>query len=222
MNRAEGELTNTLKNKYIMSKNFFLFISIVFLSLTVSAQKYAYVDTDYILASIPEYSAAKKELSSISVKWQKEIETKIAEVDKMYNDFQVEKILLTEEMRIKREADILKKETEVKELQMKRFGADGDLFKKQQELIKPIQDKVYNAIMELAESKGIGMVFDKTETTTVIYSQAKYNISDDVIRQMGYVPGSNEVDEDVKDEDETDPNNNTNSDNKNDPDKKNK
>ncbi len=182
--------------------------------LTLSAQKYAYVDTDYILNNIPEYSAAKKELNSISVKWQKEIEEKIAEVDKMYNDFQVEKILLTEDMRIKREEEIIKKEREVKDLQMKRFGADGDLFKKQQELIKPIQDKVYNAITELAESKGIGMVFDKSGSTTVIYSQAKYNISDDVIRQMGYVPGSNDVEEDVKDEEEGDLDNNDSKDNK--------
>jgi outer membrane protein len=189
-------------------KKFLLVIGFIFSALVVSAQKYSYVDTDYILANIPEYSAAKKELNSISVKWQKEIETKIAEVDKMYNDFQVEKILLTEDLRIKREEEIIKKEREVKDLQMKRFGTDGDLFKKQQELIKPIQDKVYNAIMELAESKGIGMVFDKAGTTTVIYSQAKYNISDDVIRQMGYVPGSNDVEDDVQDEEEGDLDNN--------------
>jgi outer membrane protein len=141
----------------------------------------------------------------------------------MYNDLQVEKILLTEDLRIKREEEIIKKEREVKDLQMKRFGADGDLFKKQQELVKPIQDKVYNAIMELAESKGIGMVFDKAGTTTVIYSQAKYNISDDVIRQMGYVPGANDVEDDVTDEEEGDlDNNDVNQDNKNNTDKKEK
>jgi outer membrane protein len=204
-------------------KNFLLLIGFICAGLTISAQKYGYVDTDYILASIPEYSAAKKELNSISVKWQKEIETKISEVDKMYNDLQVEKILLTEDLRIKREEEIIEKEREVKDLQMKRFGADGDLFKKQQELVKPIQDKVYNAIMELAESKGIGMVFDKAGTTTVIYSQAKYNISDDVIRQMGYVPGANDVEDDVTDEEEGDlDNNDVNQDNKNNTDKKEK
>lgn len=185
-------------------KKFLFLLGFIATGLSLSAQKYAYVDTDYILNNVPEYAAAKKELNSISVKWQKEIEEKIAEVDKMYTDFQVEKILLTDDLRIKKEEEIIKKEKEVKDLQMKRFGTDGDLFKKQQELIKPIQDKVYNAIMELAESKGIGMVFDKAGTTTVIYSQAKYNISDDVIRQMGYVPGSNDVEEDVKDEDEGD------------------
>ncbi len=199
-------------------KNFLLLIGFVVSTLGISAQKFAYVDTEYILSNIPEYTAAKKELNSISVKWQKEIETKIAEVDKMYNDLQVEKILLTEDLRIKREEEIIKKEREVKELQMKRFGVDGDLFKKQQELIKPIQDKVYNAIMEISESKGFGMVFDKSGTTTVIYTQAKYNISDDVIRQLGYVPGANETEEDVKDEEEGDLENND----KNDTEKKEK
>lgn len=190
-------------------KRFLAITSVLIIGLiSTQAQKFAYVDTDYILNNIPEYTAAKKELNSISIKWQKEIETKISEVDKMYNDLQVEKILLTEDMRIKREEEIIKKEREVKDLQMKRFGADGDLFKKQQELIKPIQDKVYNAIQEISESKGFGMVFDKAGTTTVIYSQAKYNISDDVIRQLGYVPGSNDTEEDVKDEDEGDLENN--------------
>jgi outer membrane protein len=202
-------------------KKFLLLIGFVAVSLGVSAQKYSYVDTDYILKNIPEYTSAKSELNSISIKWQKEIEAKIAEVDKMYNDLQVEKILLTEDLRIKREEEIIKKEREVKDLQMKRFGADGDLFKKQQELIKPIQDKVYNAIMELAESKGIGMVFDKAGSTTVIYSQAKYNISDDVLRQMGYVPGANDVEEDVQDEEEGDlENNNANDNNSNNRDNK--
>lgn len=154
-----------------------------------SAQKFAYVDTDYILESIPDYQNAKKQLNDISIKWQKEIEDKLAEVDKMYKDYQVEKILLSEEMRVKREEDIIKKEKEVKELQKKRFGQDGDLFKKQQELIKPIQDKVYTAIVEISETKGYGMVFDKAGSTTVIYSQKRYDISDDVIRNMGYEPG---------------------------------
>jgi outer membrane protein len=202
-------------------KKILLLIGFIAVSLGVSAQKYSYVDTDYILKNIPEYTSAKSELNSISVKWQKEIEEKIAEVDKMYNDLQIEKILLTEDLRIKREEEIIKKEREVKDLQMKRFGADGDLFKKQQELIKPIQDKVYNAIMELAESKGIGMVFDKAGSTTVIYSQAKYNISDDVLRQMGYVPGANDVEEDVQDEEEGDlENNNSNNNNSNNRDNK--
>jgi len=204
-------------------------ISILFLAFIsfagLSAQKFAYVDTDYILGNIPDYTAAKKQLNDISVKWQKEIEGMIAQVDKMYNDYQVEKILLTEDLRIKREQDIIKKEQEVKDLQQKRFGADGDLFKKQQELIKPIQDKVYNAIMEISENKGFGMVFDKAGSTTVLYSQKKYDISDDVIRQLGYVPGANDTEEDVTDEDDDggeDDSNSNDSNDKNTIDKKDK
>jgi len=177
----------TIKN-INMKKLFVLVCFLTFAGVSFS-QKFAYVDTDYILANLPDYASAKKQLNEISIKWQKEIEEKLAEVDKMYKDYQVEKILLSEEMRIKREEDIIKKEQEVKELQKKRFGQDGDLFKKQQELIKPIQDKVYNAIVEISETKGYGMVFDKAGSTTVIYSQKRYDVSDDVIRGMGYEPG---------------------------------
>lgn len=192
-------------------KRVFLFIVFaLFFSSGINAQKFAYVDTDYILASLPDYANAKKQLNDISLKWQKEIEEKLAELDKMYKDYQVEKILLSEEMRAKKEEEIIKKEQEVKELQKKRFGQDGDLFKKQQELIKPIQDKVYNAIVEISETKGYGMVFDKAGTTTVIYSQKRYDISDDVIKAMGYEPGiiSDDTNDGDEDEDEEILNNN--------------
>jgi outer membrane protein len=120
------------------------------LSFSVQAQKYAYVDTDYILSNIPEYKSAQQQVDNLSVQWQKEIEAKYAEIDKMYKAFQAEQILLTEEMKKKRENEIIAKEKEVKELQKSRFGVDGELFKKRQELVKPIQDKVYNAIKQLA------------------------------------------------------------------------
>lgn len=187
-----------------MKKFFLIGLLFITVSATASAQKFAYVDTDYILASLPDYANAQKQLNDISVKWQKEIEEKLAEVDKMYKDYQIEKILLSEEMRAKREEDIIKKEQEAKELQKKRFGQNGDLFKKQQELIKPIQDKVYTAIVEIAETKGYGMVFDKAGTTTVIFSQKRYDISDDVIRAMGYEPGVLSDDSNTDDEDDDD------------------
>jgi outer membrane protein len=158
---------------------------------TLNGQRFAYVNTEYILNALPEYAAARKQLDEVSVKWQKEIEEKLAEVDKMYRDYQVERILLSEEMRIKREEEIIAKEREVKELQRKRFGQGGDLFKKQEELIKPIQDKVFNAIAEIAETKGYAMVFDKAGSTTVIYSGKRFDISDDVLKQLGGQPGRN-------------------------------
>lgn len=193
-----------------MKRVILFIVFVLFFSSGINAQKFAYVDTDYILASLPDYANAKKQLNDISLKWQKEIEEKLAELDKMYKDYQVEKILLSEEMRAKKEEEIIKKEQEVKELQKKRFGQDGDLFKKQQELIKPIQDKVYNAIVEISETKGYGMVFDKAGTTTVIYSQKRYDISDDVIKAMGYEPGiiSDDTNDGDEDEDEEILNNN--------------
>lgn len=188
-----------------------LFALLVFFSFQAFSQKFAYVDTDYILANLPEYTSAQKQINEISIKWQKEIEEKLAEVDKMYKDYQVEKILLSEEMRIKKEEDIIKKEKEAKELQKKRFGQGGDLFKKQQELIKPIQDKVYNAIVEISETKGYAMVFDKAGSTTVIYSQKRYDISNDVIKQLGYEPGVNtDITDDEDEEEIKSPNDNKN------------
>jgi outer membrane protein len=188
-----------------------LFALLVLFSFQAFSQKFAYVDTDYILANLPEYTSAQKQINEISIKWQKEIEEKLAEVDKMYKDYQVEKILLSEEMRIKKEEDIIKKEKEAKELQKKRFGQGGDLFKKQQELIKPIQDKVYNAIVEISETKGYAMVFDKAGSTTVIYSQKRYDISNDVIKQLGYEPGVNtDITDDEDEEEIKSPNDNKN------------
>src|ERR1700741_4582505 len=114
------------------------------------AQKFGYVNSEYILNSIPDYKAAQEQLDQISIQWQKEIEGKYAEIDKMYKSFQAEQILLTEEMKKKREDEIIAKEKEVKEFQKQKFGFEGELFKKKQELTKPIQDRVYNAVKKIA------------------------------------------------------------------------
>jgi outer membrane protein len=146
------------------------------------AQKYAYVDTEYILSKLPEYGSAQKQLDMISVQWQKEIEAKYEEIDKLYKAYQAEQILLTEEMRRKRENEIVTKEKEAKELQKQRFGVDGDLFKKRQELVKPVQDKVYTAIQELAKKERIAVIFDKSGSLTMLYTEAKYDKSDEVLK----------------------------------------
>lgn len=155
-----------------------------------SAQKFAYVDTEYILGQIPEYKAAQSELDKISVQWQKEIEAKYAEIDKMYKAYQAEQILLTEDMKKKREGDIVAKEKEAKDLQKQRFGVDGELFKKRQELVKPIQDKVYNAVKGIAEKGGYAIIFDKAGDLTMLYANSKNDKSDDVLEQLGYKGGS--------------------------------
>ena len=123
-----------------MKRFVLLFAVAAFIGGTVNAQKFAYVDTDYILENIPSYSEAQKELDATSLRWQKEIEAKYAEIDQLYKAFQAEQVLLTDEMKKKREDEIIHKEKEAKEFQKRKFGVDGELFKKRQELIKPIQD----------------------------------------------------------------------------------
>jgi outer membrane protein len=171
--------TNIAKTTLI---KFFL-TALVLISATsiVSAQKYAYVDTEYILSKIPDYATAQKQIDNISIQWQKEIEAKYAEIDKLYKSYQAEQILLTEEMRRKRENEIINKEKEAKELQKQRFGVDGDLFKKRQELVKPIQDKVYNAIQELAKKERLAVVFDKSSALTMLYTDPKFDKSEAII-----------------------------------------
>jgi len=149
-------------------------------------QKFAYVDTKYILDNISEYKAAQEELDKVSVEWQKEIEAQYSEIDKLYKSFQAEQILLTAEMKRKREDEIIRKEKEAKGLQKKRFGVDGDLYKKRQELIKPIQDKVYAAIKEVATIGNYALMLDKAGDLNILYSDAKYDKSEEVLNKMGY------------------------------------
>lgn len=173
-----------------MKKIIILAVFIVASATAVLAQKFGYVDTEYILANIPEYKQAQSELDKTSVNWQKEIEAKYTEIDKLYKAYQAEQILLTEDMKKKREAEIVGKEKEVKDLQKQRFGVDGDLFKKRQELVKPIQDKVYNAVKEIAEKQVYAVIFDKSSELTMLYTSAKYDKSDEVLEAMGYKAGT--------------------------------
>jgi outer membrane protein len=171
---------NTMKKIFLIVAIFCVF------GFGASAQKYAFVNTDYILDNIPEYADSQTQLDELSIQWQKEIEAKFTEIDKMYKNFQNEAVLMPEDMKKKREDDILKKEKEAKDLQKKRFGKDGDLFKKRQELIKPIQEKVYNAIDEISSAENYAVVFDKANNATLIYTNPKYDISEQVLDKLGY------------------------------------
>ena len=168
-----------------MKKIMLTFTVIIFTVMMVQAQKFAYVDTQYILDNIPEFAEAQSQLDEISVQWQKDIEAKFAEVDKMYKDYQTQAVLLPDDMKKKKEQEIVDKEKEVKNLQRNRFGKDGDLFKKRQELVKPIQEKIYNAIQELANSNNYAVVFDKGGSLTMMYANPKYDISDEVLDNLG-------------------------------------
>ena len=159
---------------------------VVLTVFTVNAQKIGYVDTDYILTSIPEYKAAQGEIDKLSVDWQKEIEAKYAEIDKLYKAYQADAILLTDDMKKKRENEIINKEKEVKELQKQRFGVDGELFKKRQELVKPLQDKIYNAVKAVAERGGLAIILDKAGQVSILFANPKYDKSEDVLTYMGY------------------------------------
>jgi outer membrane protein len=155
------------------------------LALTASAQRYAVIDTKYILDKIPDYKDAQKKLDQFSEQWQREIDAKQSELDQLYRSFESEQVMLSDELKKKREDELFNREKEVRDLQKKRFGFEGDLFKKRQELVKPIQDKVYNAVQKLAADRQYDFILDKSEGITVIFADPKLDKSDDVLRTMG-------------------------------------
>ena len=153
---------------------------------TLFAQKFASVDTEYILSNMPEYKQAQKELDDMAVQWQTEVEGKFQIVDWLYKAFQAESVLLPEELKTKKENEIIAAEKEAKDMQKQRFGNTGDLSKKRSELVKPIQDKVYNAIEKIAQEKNYSMIFDKSSGATILYVDAKTDVSDLVLAELGY------------------------------------
>lgn len=155
-------------------------------------QKVGYVDSDYILEQVPEYAEAQKQLDAISAEWQAQIEKKYQLIDQMYKDLEAEEILLTADMKRQRMEDIKEKEAEALEFQKEKFGIEGDLFRERQKLIKPIQEKVYKAIKDVARSSGYAIMMDKAGTTTLIYTNPKYNKSDAVLKELGYDPDKQE------------------------------
>ena len=164
-----------------------LFSGLILLAgLGAFAQKYAFVDTEYILDRIPAYGAAQDKLDEMSNEWQKEIEDMYAEVEQLYKDYQAERVLLTEEMRTQREEEIVTRETEAKDLQRKYFGREGMLFEKRQELVKPIQDEIYKAVKEIALAGNFAVIFDTSSGANMLYTNPKYDKSDDVLEKLGY------------------------------------
>lgn len=156
-----------------------------FTAIAANAQRYAIIDSKYILDKVPEYKEAQKKLDNFSELWQKELDQRQTAMDKMYKDYDAEQVMLTDVLKKKREDELYNKEKELRDLQKKRFGFEGDLFKKRQELIKPIQDRVYNAVQKLAVEKLYDFILDKSEGITVIFADPKLDKSDDVLRNMG-------------------------------------
>jgi outer membrane protein len=164
-----------------------LLMACLFTGIDANAQssRYAIVDTRYILDKMPDYKDAQKQLDQLSEAWQKEIDRKQADLDKMYRDFEAERVMLSEELRKKREDELFVREKDVRDLQRKRFGFEGDLFKKRQELVKPIQDKVYNSIQKLAVNRQYDFILDKSEGITVIFADPKLDRSEDILKDLG-------------------------------------
>ena len=168
-----------------MKKLFSFAVCLLLASATIQAQRYAIIDTKYILDKIPAYKEADKKLAEISMQWQKEIDDKQGQLNTMYRNFDAEQFMLTDELKKKREDQLFNSEKEIRELQKKRFGFEGDLFKERQRLVKPVQDKVYNAIQKMAVNRGYDFVLDKSEGITVIFADPKLERSEDVLREMG-------------------------------------
>jgi outer membrane protein len=160
---------------------------IIFNVDNAKAQKVAYVDTNYILKHLPEYLAAQRQLDLISEQWSKEIEALYSEAEAMERDYQAEQMLMTDAMRKKREDEILQMEATAKELQRMKFGPNGELFMKQKQFVKPIQDKVYKAIEDIAEEGMYAIIFDKS--SGMLYSSARYDKSNDVLKKLGIKAG---------------------------------
>lgn len=166
-------------------KNLIFLILIIFGTSFVNAQKYGYIDSDYILANVPEYAEAKDKLNKLAERWTKEIEDRYEVIKLKKENFAREEVLLPAEERQKRKEDIEKLETEAMEMQKMRFGVNGDYFQKRQELIKPIQDRVYDAMQKVASKRNYTFVFDKANQSNLVYADGKFDLSDEVLKELG-------------------------------------
>lgn len=167
-------------------KKLFFFTLLFFTSFGSYAQKFAYVDTDYILTKVPEFIQAEEKINDFTKQWQSEIESAYTEVEQMYRDYQSEQVLLTSDMKLKREEAIISKEKSVQSLQQKYFGTNGELYKKRQELIKPIQDRIFDAVQQLAANNKYSVIFDASSDLIMLYSNPDLDKSDKVLELMGY------------------------------------
>ncbi len=159
---------------------------ILLCTFAASAQKFALIDMEYILKNIPAYEMTNEQLSQVSQKWQNEVEAIQQEAQNMYKTYQSDLVFLSAEMKTKREEEIVKKEQEAQELKRKYFGADGELYKKRESLMNPIQDEVYNAVKEISEQKGYQLIVDRASAMSIIFADPKIDISNEVLIRLGY------------------------------------
>jgi outer membrane protein len=168
-------------------KKHILTTAIILMTITTAwSQKYAYIDSEYILSNIPAFNAAQEQLDKIAEEWQNDIEKQYEVVEQMYRKYQNERVLLSDEMRRQREEEIVMKEREIQNLQRSYFGTDGELFNKRSELVKPIQDQIYKAVSEIAVEGSYAVIFDIASSATLFYTNPRYDLSDDVLKRLGY------------------------------------
>ncbi len=171
-------------------KKLFLTLLIPVLAVTAAfAQRFAYVDSEYILKHVPEYASSQKQLAAISDQWQKETDARFQEIDRMYKAYQADQVLMTADMKKRRENEIIDKEKAAKDFQRQKFGPDGELAQRSTTLIKPIQDRVAKAVQAIAESENLDMVFDKNSEVIMLYANPRYDKSAAVITRLGLKPG---------------------------------
>ena len=169
-----------------MKKIVLMTVLVFAFAIHASAQKYALVDMEYILKNIPSYEMANEQLNQVSQRWQKEVEEKAKQAEQLYKDYQSNMVFLTEDMKTKKEEEILAKEKEVNELRRNYFGPEGELFKKRESQMKPIQDDIDNAVKKISEEKGYMMILDRASSSSIIFASPRIDISNEVLAKLGY------------------------------------
>ena len=169
-----------------MKRLLFAAIAVLACTLGAMAQKFALVDMEYVLKNIPAYEMANEQLNQVSQRWQKEVDDLAKEAQTMYKNFQNDMVFLTDEQKKRKEEEIMAKEKEVTELRYKYFGPQGELFKKRESLIKPIQDDIYNAVKKVSEERGYQVIFDRASSQSIIFASPKIDISNEVLAKLGY------------------------------------
>lgn len=169
-----------------MKKIALLTIALMACVASAYAQKFALVDMEYILKNVPAYEMANEQLNQVSQRWQREVDAVSKEAETMYKNYQSEMVFLTDDQKKKREEEIVAKEKEATELRYKYFGPQGELYKKRQSLIKPIQDEVYNAVKKLSEERGYQVIFDRASSQNIIFASPRIDVSNEVLSKMGY------------------------------------
>lgn len=169
-----------------MKKTFILMLLLIGAWIPAAAQKFALVDMEYILRNVPSYEMANEQLNQVSQRWEKEVNELSKEAETMYKNYQSDMVFLTEEQKKKREEEIVSKEKEATDLRYKYFGPEGELYKKRQSLMKPIQEDVYNAVKAVAEEKGYMTIFDRASSQSIVFASPRIDVSNDVLAKLGY------------------------------------